>query len=685
MLLSQAGADYIRKQAEHDPLIGDALVRLRSKSDQALDRGIEVPLPMDPGGGYTHEQHKSNYQDALNTGTRFLIDGQEDARDHCKALLLAYAELYPKLPLHPQRKELAPGKLFWQVLNEEVALVHFIQAYDAIAGSISESERQAIVKGLIHPMVHFIKEDSKNTFNKIHNHGMWAVAGVGMCGLVLNEQEWVEQALYGTDKTGDGGFFKQIETLFSPDGYYSEGPYYQRYALMPLVLFAQALEKQQPEKGVFAYRDGLIIKAISTTVQLSSCDGNFFPLNDAIKSKTIETPELGYALPVWYTFGDQDPRLISLMETNGNLMLTDALRGISIKDAQPFERASVILSDGPNGNMGGLAVLRSDDPCAGITAVLKYGTHGMGHGHFDQLGLLVYDRGSEILSDYGATRYLNIPQKEGGRYLPENNSWSKQTIAHNTLTINGSSQHGGIAKTADQYSPYQVFAQTDEQVQAVCAADTTAYPGVELQRTVALVNSPNQTAFILDLFRVKSSEKNQYDLPFHFQGQCIASQTASTKAVKQLAPLGDQNGYEHLWLNSMSDEYTTSAFTLLQNGCFYTITTASDRPFQTVRTMLGANDPNQNLRPESAFIQRSQGTNQTWVNVIEAHGSYNTIHEKTVQAYSEIVALEFKETTSKVLEIDIDFQDNSSCHILADLRPTNGSQQPNLSITFKSE
>ena len=112
-----------------------------------------------------------------------------------------------------------------------------------------------------------------------------------MAGYVLNEQDWVEQALLGLDQSGEAGFLRQLDELFSPDGYYAEGPYYQRYALMPFVLFAQAIEKNEPERGIFKYRDGVLLKAVYATVQQSYA-GRFFPINDAIREKGLNTVEL---------------------------------------------------------------------------------------------------------------------------------------------------------------------------------------------------------------------------------------------------------------------------------------------------------------------------------------------------------------------------------------------------------
>ena len=65
-------------------------------------------------------------------------------------------------------------------------------------------------------------------FDRIHNHGTWATASVGMLGYVLGDTSYVNRALYGTTRNGTGGFLKQLDILFSPDGYYMEGPYYIR-------------------------------------------------------------------------------------------------------------------------------------------------------------------------------------------------------------------------------------------------------------------------------------------------------------------------------------------------------------------------------------------------------------------------------------------------------------------------
>ena len=118
------------------------------------------------------------------------------------------------------------------------------------------------------------------------------------------------------------------------------------------------------------------------------------------------------------------------------------------------------------------------------------GPQGMGHGHFDKLSWQLYDNGHEIVRDYGAARFLNVVAKEGGRYLPENESWAKQTVAHNALVVNGTSHFGVDADLADRHAPRQLHFSSVPGLQLSSARIETAYPDrpVAMQRILALVD-----------------------------------------------------------------------------------------------------------------------------------------------------------------------------------------------------
>ena len=110
------------------------------------------------------------------------------------------------------------------------------------------------------------------------------------------------------------GFFANLDEPFSPDGYYTEGPYYQRYAMYPFLIFAQALNNARPELGVLEYQDGVLLKGVDVLLNLTDAKGEFFPLNDGQRGMSYQNDALVTALNIAYYYGDQDPRLLSIAQ-----------------------------------------------------------------------------------------------------------------------------------------------------------------------------------------------------------------------------------------------------------------------------------------------------------------------------------------------------------------------------------
>ena len=648
---------------------------LKTFVDQQMQLPITVPVPADGGGGYTHERHKKNYQLMFNAGLIYQLSQDKQYADFVRDMLLSYAKLYPKLGLHPKRKIKSqnPGKFFWQSLNEAVWLVYTIQAYDLIYNALSSSDITTIEDNLLKPVALFLSEGQPSTFNKVHNHGTWATAGVGMAGYVMNQPEWVEKALYDLQKSGKGGFLRQLDQLFSPQGYYNEGPYYQRYALMPFITFAQAIDNNQPERDIFSYRDGIILKAISTTIELSY-NGLFFPINDAIKSKGIDTIELVNGVTLAYGLTG-DTGLLDIAKQQNQIALSgNGLKVAKALDQQlttPYQYQSIAFGDGATGNEGALVIMRQHSERErseqGQTLLFKPAAQGLGHGHFDKLTWQFYDGGNEIVSDYGAARFLNVEAKFGGRYLPENKSYAKQTVAHNTLVVDEQSHFDGKVSVGNANHPELLFFETTEMAETSKTPSTTqqrkaqnsktkatvasaeiktAYRDADLKRTLALVtlktNTGSEKPLALDIFSVTSKKSRQFDLPLHYQGQLIDTNFDRQAFTESLSPLGKNNGYQHLWLTAQATPAKGIAQVtwLNDNGKFYTQTSIADGDTQALFTRLGANDPHFNLRNEAGFIYRKkQAKAHTFVSVLEPHGQYNPAQEFTVSATSQVSGL----------------------------------------------
>ncbi len=675
------------QQVTDGSLFDKSIADIRNALDERRAQGVPVPIPVDAGGGYTHEQHKQNAKTIYEAGMLYRQTGDESYRDFAKSILTDYADMYPTLGLHPKRKEGHPaGRLFWQGLNEAWWLVYVSQGYEAIRADLTEDERNKIETALLRPVADFLSEGSPKTFNRIHNHGTWSAAAVGMTGYVLDDRDYVDKALYGLDKSGDAGFLKQIDLLFSPDGYYAEGPYYQRYALMPFVLFAQSIEKNDPDVKIFDHRDGVLRKAITATIQQSYA-GRFFPINDAIREKGLNTAELRYAVAIAYDL-TKDPTLLSIVKLQKSIVPTPEGKALSqaiaAGKAQPFVFKTLKLRDGPKGDRGALITLRSGPEPDAAAVVFKAASQGLGHGHFDRLGLLYYDNGDEIIADYGAARFLNVEPKNGGHYLLENTTWAKQTIAHNTLVVDQSSQFSGDWKRGEEHTP-TILAFDDTPGASLAAAQiNTAYDGVTYTRMIAMVEREDAGSYIVDVIHATSDADHVYDLPVHFKGQLIETSLPFKHSTERLTPLGESAGYQHLWKTAEAqniESKSISDFSFVISDQFYSLTFASDHPIDSFLTRLGANDPDNNLRNEQALILRSYGRETNLVSVYERHGLYDNDEEVTLYSGSSIEDL----TISQSGDTSIYAVTPKTGGEILILFSANPSQTADHSVVFKTE
>ncbi|MFC0709403.1 alginate lyase family protein [Azorhizophilus paspali] len=630
-------------QADY-PLFAGERRRLAELVEAARRGGIQVPVPRDPGGGSTHEQHKRNYMTIYAAGLLYRVTGDGAYADYARRLLLEYARLYPTLGPHPAASVDSPGRLFWQSLNDSVWLMYAVQGYDAIRDSLSDEDRRTIDEQVFRPMAAFLSEGQPQVFELIHNHATWACAAVGMTGYVLRDDELVARALNGLDKSGRTGFLRQIEQLFSPDGYYSEGPYYQRYALEPFVVFAQAIEANEPERRIFAYRDGVLLKAIRATVQLTQ-GGYLFPLNDALRDKSLKTDELYQAIAIGYA-ATRDPTFLSIAQWQGHTTLTPegllVARDLAEGKAQPFPFASRLFRDGPAGDGGAVTVLRAGIDEHGQTLVVKNSAQGMGHGHFDKLGWMLYDDGAAVVTDYGAVRFLNVESKDGGRYLGENQSWARQTVAHNTLVVNETSHFDGQWKVGERIAPRQLYFAADGPTRVSTAEVEGAYPEVRFRRTLAQLEVDGLAGpLVVDLLRVQGSKPAQYDLPLHYAGHITDVGFPLHSYPAERPVLGKANGYQHLWVDaSGTPEAGNATLTWLNGERFYTYRMLPPAGTRIILAESGANDPRFNLRREPVLIERLENaTDATFVAVLEPHGCYDPAAETVTDSRSRIAAL----------------------------------------------
>lgn len=651
LFISRQEAAEIRAALGTVPLLDRTVAGARETIERALARPIDVPEPGE-AGGYAHERHKQNYREMHLAGLLYVITGEERYARFVRDVLEKYAELYPKLGPHPLAHNQAPGKLFHQSLNEAVWLVHTAIAYDCIYAWLDARQRARFERSIFRPMAEWLSVHNAREFDRIHNHGTWATAAVGMIGYVLGDREYVARALYGTKEDRSGGFLRQLDLLFSPDGYYMEGPYYIRYALMPFYYFAEAIHRNQPEVRIYEYRDQILRKALYSALATAFPNGVFPPINDASRTMAITAPEVILAVDLAYQRyrvhegGDGErirANLLGAAAMQGQVVLNGAglrvARDLAARPEPPgIDWGSIEFTDGFDGNRGGLGILRTGVGPDATVLLMKYGVHGGGHGHFDKLHFSLFDGGREVVPDYGFARWINIEPKFGGRYLPENDSYALQTVAHNTVVVDGTTQNRGQEEQAEAMSGERHFFDGNNgDVQAMSARANGYYPGVNMQRTMLLVRDRRlRYPVVIDVFRLTSDREHTYDYPLHFRGQLIATNVEYRADTVRLAPLGTGFGYQHIWKEASGVTDAPIRVTWLDGSRYYSVTSAGAPGTEVIFGRTGANDPNFNLIREPLVIFRRRAADHVFASVIEPHGYFSEAEERSEDARGRI-------------------------------------------------
>ncbi|WP_196334040.1 alginate lyase family protein, partial [Vibrio harveyi] len=199
ILLTEAEVELLRKEVGKPSLMGKSIEANRKELEAFMRLPLDVPGHGE-AGGYEHNRHKQNYTYMNLAGRLFLITQEEKYAQFVKDLLAIYAEKYLTFDFHVQKNTNPTGRLFHQILNEHCWLMFTSLAYSCVASVMTEEERTAVVERIFEPMLDMFTVKYAHDFDRIHNHGIWAVAAVGICGLAIGKPEYLEMSVYGQDR-----------------------------------------------------------------------------------------------------------------------------------------------------------------------------------------------------------------------------------------------------------------------------------------------------------------------------------------------------------------------------------------------------------------------------------------------------------------------------------------------------
>ena len=430
-------------------------------------------------------------------GWAYTLEPKEAYAARVRAILIEYASFYGQLEQHDTKgnKSATGGRLFAQTLDESVDLCRIAVGYDRVyrAACFSEGDHERIAAGLIRPMVQTIQTNDRG----ISNWQTWHNAGVLCAGLILGDRELVDWAVNGKH----GVMFQLHGGSITESGmWYEESPSYHWYALRALVYTMEAGVRA----GVDFYGMPVVRKLFDAPLRQLFPDGTFPALHDSNR-EDIRSQRAYYAV-AWTRLGD--PRYAALARPCDTPMAL-FWGGAPVPAGVPDD----LRLSTSNEESEGLAVLR--DSTGDTAAFLDYGAGRSGHVQPAKLNLILFAHGDERLVDPGRLPYGN----------PLHAAWYRQTVAHNTVVVDGRSQRKCSGKLASF--------RTGSGYSLVHASADKAYPGVHMERVVVMHDD-----IILDLFRCRSDVSHIYDLPLHLRGRL-----GDLPECSPCTALGDRDGY----------------------------------------------------------------------------------------------------------------------------------------------
>ncbi|WP_164462237.1 alginate lyase family protein [Bacillus sp. FJAT-42376] len=548
-------------------------------SDKQMYEGEKIEA------GWLAYEHNERVRQIRILATAYSLNGNETYAEAAQNLLLQYADMYKDFP-----KQDKGGKWYYQSLDEAVSAVDLASGYDLLysSPSFTEAEKKKIENDLFLPIAETLKQ---NPYSK-SNWQAWHNAAIGMIGAATDRPELLKEAIYGKR-----GFYYLMDEAVLEDGFWWEGSMaYHTYALAPLSILAQTashwgydLYNDDKFKKMF---DIPLLYSYPNFVQPANNDGGKYgsTITNYTSSRGYNDYELAYSKYkdsgyAWFLH----TKYKNLSRTGDFALFfgSDSIEAAAEVPTKSLQLTSI-----------GQAILRHPDSRERQSFVLMdYGEHGGSHGHYDKLNLDLYGAGTLLAPDFGTPGYTH----------PLYRGWYKQTISHNTVTVDGRSQ-------SEAKGDMPIFS-SEPNFKYMYGTANSAYSGVTYERSLWM-----EDEFILDWFLVSDESKShQYDLALHGLG------TYQTNVPLQPLdrPMGKGGGYDY-FKNQKGAGGIESGWSSRwdQNGKglrTYSI------PFQPA-SVFSADGPGPSSSPNEltpVMIQRVNGHSAQFVTILQPYSNEN--------------------------------------------------------------
>jgi hypothetical protein len=440
--------------------------------------------------------HAANSAASRDLGLAYRFTGKEEFARRAAAILTGYADRYKSYPLHDRFGEpkVGGGHVMAQTLDESVWLIPVTWSYALVRDTMDAGARAHVENDLLRPAAETIRMHRMG----VHNIQCWKNTAVGLVGFVTGDKTLIADAIDDPER----GFRTQIAKGVR-DGVWWEGSLgYHVYTMQAIWPLAEAARMAGIDLYGDAYRS-----LYEGPLALALPNGDSPGFNDNAGGNLRHMASL-YEL-AWLRW--KQPAFGRLAADGNRNSVQSLLWGaVDVPSGDPVPVESRLLPE------IGMAMLRSP----ALTAAVRYGSHGGGHGHPDKLNLVTFGGGRQLGLDPGSINYG----------VPLHAEWYRSTIAHNTVSVDEGKQSnndGSLEKW-----------KFDASGVTLVASAPAAFDGVLLRRSLVLSNSGR----LQDRFECSSETERTWDWAFHAPGRL----TTSVGIMARREPIAASDGYQHL-------------------------------------------------------------------------------------------------------------------------------------------
>ena len=520
-------------------------------------------------------RHRQIADLAREAGLAYRVLGLADGRETAVSILNQYADFYTQFDgLSDAESWMLKGHAFNQALTEALWAVPVIHAYDLVADSLTDSQKERLSRDLWRPLtaVMIRAQDILIAQDAVKNNYMaWVNVTLGCLGFALNDQALIDRAIQPP-----AGFVAHLDEAILADGLEFEGtPYYHNFVMLANLILAEAAKVNGINLYSVTGTEGQTLASMGYALaHLAWPDGAIPDLAEGSYWRdSIYDSEICLAFEMLHAVQPEELfawTVRAAYERRGAVRDNWAALLYGRDDvvtAVPTPPAHTFLKE------SGIAVLRSEKKLA---VMIPFGPYRGHHHQYDRLSLTVWpfsrDAGSPL---YG---------------LPERKAWYPRTYAHNTLVVDGHS-HADCGGELLDWNGRRL---------SVAAPD--AYPGVRFERTIEIKDDT-----ILDEMVVESAETHTFDWVFHLDGE--VEMPSDLQPMSE--PLAEDGAAAYIELFGQKSINKTVTFNIVYNADSYRLTLGGERPF----TLLLGTAPGTTRQPQQkrhVIIGRTVGIAQRY-------------------------------------------------------------------------